>query len=191
MNEATTTTTTSSSSSSSSSSEAPIHVLAIDDSPVDRRVVEKLLKAAMFKVTMVESGKKAIEALGLNEEEDEVETLNNGLKFDIILTDYCMPEMNGYDILKVVKEHSHLKSMPVVIMSSEHDPQRISRCLDTGAQDFIRKPLQLRDMANLRSYVNSKLPIAKTGTKRKAQLDLIPDSKEAERRPHITSVTVA
>ncbi|KAK9134150.1 hypothetical protein Syun_013480 [Stephania yunnanensis] len=142
-------------------------------------------------VTMVESGKKAIEALGLNEEDDEVETLDNDLKFDIILTDYCMPEMNGYDILKVVKEHGHLKSMPVVIMSSEQDPQRISRCLDAGAEDFIRKPLQLRDMVNLRSYVNPKISIAKTGTKRKAQLDLIPDSKEAERRPHITSVTVA
>ncbi|OVA11618.1 Signal transduction response regulator [Macleaya cordata] len=166
-----------------------IHVLAVDDCLIDRKIVEKLLKTAKFKVTTVESGKKAIEVLGLNEE--NVETPLNEHNIDIIFTDYCMPEMNGYDLLKAVKEHSHLKSIPVVIMSSEHDPQRISRCLATGAEEFMRKPLKLRDVQRLRSYVRPITPITITGTKRKVPLDLIPENNGSERRPRIAGVAVA
>ncbi|KAI3966799.1 hypothetical protein MKW92_040852 [Papaver armeniacum] len=166
-----------------------IHVLAVDDCLVDRKIVEKLLKTAKFKVTTVASGKKALEVLGLNEA--IVETPLNEHNIDIIFTDYCMPEMNGYDLLKVVKEHSHLKSIPVVIMSSEHDPERISRCLATGAEEFMSKPLQLRDIQRLRSYVTLVQHITKTGTKRKLPLDLIPENNGSERRPCIAGVAVA
>ncbi|RZC49095.1 hypothetical protein C5167_017519 [Papaver somniferum] len=166
-----------------------IHVLAVDDCLVDRKIVEKLLKTAKFKVTTVATGKKALEVLGLNEA--KVETPLNEQNIDIIFTDYCMPEMNGYDLLKVVKEHSHLKSIPVVIMSSEHDPERISRCLATGAEEFMSKPLQLRDIQRLRSYVTPVQHITKTGTKRKLPLDLIPENNGSERRPCIAGVAVA
>lgn len=44
------------------------------------------------------------------------------LNIDIVFTDYCMPEMSGYDLLKAVKEHGCPKSLPVVIMSSENEP---------------------------------------------------------------------
>ncbi|KAI3978670.1 hypothetical protein MKX01_015845 [Papaver californicum] len=166
-----------------------IHVLAVDDCLVDRKIVEKLLKTAKFKVTTVASGKKALEVLGLNEA--KVETPLNEHNIDIIFTDYCMPEMNGYDLLKVVKEHSHLKSIPVVIMSSEHDPERISRCLAIGAEEFMSKPLQLRDIQRLGSYVTPVQQITKTGTKRKLPLDLIPENNGSERRPCIAGVAVA
>ncbi|XP_058090367.1 two-component response regulator ORR9-like isoform X2 [Magnolia sinica] len=47
-------------------------------------------------------------------------------RIDVILTDYCMPEMISHDLLKVVKEHKCLKSIPVVVMSSDKEPRRIS-----------------------------------------------------------------
>ncbi|XP_043694713.1 two-component response regulator ORR3-like [Telopea speciosissima] len=175
--------------SASSSSGALIHVLAVDDCLVDRKVVEKLLKAAKFKVTIVESGKKAMEVLRLNEE--KIESTVDDQKIDIILTDYCMPEMNGYDLLKAVKENNCLKSMPVVIMSSEHVPERISRCLDAGAEDFIQKPLRIRELQRLRNFVLPVTPTPVTGMKRKVPLDLLPESNTSERRPRLAGVAVA
>ncbi|OAY23842.1 two-component response regulator ORR3 [Manihot esculenta] len=168
----------------------PIHVLAVDDCFFDRKIVGKILEKASFKVTSVESGKKALEVLGLNQDKVEKSTYNDQ-KINIILTDYCMPEMNGYDLLMAVKENSNVKSIPVVIISSEYDPQRISRCLASGAEAFLRKPLQQKDLQKLRSYVRHSAPVPKTGTKRKVTLDLIPETGTAETRPRIAGVAVA
>jgi two-component response regulator ARR-A family len=46
---------------------------------------------------------------------------------NLIITDYCMPGMTGYDLLKKIKESSSLRDIPVVIMSSENIPARINR----------------------------------------------------------------
>ncbi|EHA8589385.1 putative Two-component response regulator ORR5 [Cocos nucifera] len=72
---------------------------------------------------------------------------------NMIITDYWMPEMTGYELLKKVKESSELKRIPVVIMSSENVPNRISRCLEEGAEDFLLKPIQPSDVSRLCSRV--------------------------------------
>lgn len=46
---------------------------------------------------------------------------------NLIMTDYCMPEMTGYDLLKIVKASSAFKEIPVIVMSSENDSNRIER----------------------------------------------------------------
>jgi CheY-like chemotaxis protein len=46
---------------------------------------------------------------------------------NLIMTDYCMPGMTGYDLLKIVKASSAFKEIPVIVMSSENDPNRIER----------------------------------------------------------------
>lgn len=49
------------------------------------------------------------------------------LEVNLIITDYCMPGMTGYDLLRKIKESKSLKDIPVVIMSSENVPSRINR----------------------------------------------------------------
>ncbi|XP_064949967.1 two-component response regulator ORR2-like [Musa acuminata AAA Group] len=155
-----------------------VRVLVVDDSPSDRKIVEMLLKnsGGLFEVIAVESGEKAMEVLGLN----GVTALLNDKNIDVILTDYCMPQMTGYDLLKAVKEHSSYPSIPVVMMSSENDPQRISRCQGDGAIDFILKPLKVKDVQRLRSYALGRSPISKSGTKRKLPVDWIAESSSYE-----------
>ncbi|XP_057517172.1 two-component response regulator ARR6-like isoform X2 [Amaranthus tricolor] len=127
------------------------HVLAVDDSFVDRKVIERLLKISSCKVTVVESGKRALELLGLDEEKSSVEC--KGLKVHLIITDYSMPEMTGYDLLKKIKESSIFKEVPVVIMSSENILTRIDRCLEEGAKDYILKPVKLSDVKRLKQFI--------------------------------------
>ncbi|CAL5027327.1 unnamed protein product [Urochloa decumbens] len=125
--------------------EGVMRVLLVDDSPVDRRVAQLLLSsdscAGSFHVIAVDSAKKAMEFLGLKD----------GKAIDMVLTDYCMPEMTGYDLLKAIKALNPLKPIPVIVMSSEDEPQRISRCLNAGAEDYIVKPLQSKDVQRLRN----------------------------------------
>ncbi|KAK1680728.1 hypothetical protein QYE76_041576 [Lolium multiflorum] len=115
----------------------PPYVMTVDDSSVDRALVTALLRRSKYRVTAVDSGKRALEML---DSEPNV---------SMIITDYWMPEMTGYDLLKKIKESSELKQIPVVIMSSENVPTRITRCLEEGAEEFLLKPVRSSDISRI------------------------------------------
>ncbi|KAH1040069.1 hypothetical protein J1N35_041812 [Gossypium stocksii] len=142
----------------STSDTEEVHVLAVDDSLVDRKVIERLLRISSCKVTAVDSGRRALQYLGLDEGIQKKETNGfDGLKVDLIITDYCMPGMTGYELLKKVKESSAFREIPVVIMSSENVIARIDRCLEEGAEDFIVKPVKLSDVKRIIDYTTTEL----------------------------------
>ncbi|XP_022727385.1 two-component response regulator ARR5-like isoform X1 [Durio zibethinus] len=128
-----------------------LHVLAVDDSHVDRKVIEKLLKISSCKVTAVESGTRALQFLGLDGEKGSLGF--NGLKVNLIMTDYSMPGMTGYELLKKIKQSSAFREIPVVIMSSENILTRIDRCLEEGAEEFLVKPVKLSDVKRLKDFI--------------------------------------
>ncbi|PKI63023.1 hypothetical protein CRG98_016662 [Punica granatum] len=147
--------------------EAKFHVLAVDDSIIDRKLIERLLRTSSYQVTAVDSGSKALELLGLNrDKEGEEEEIGDEaeetpsvspscqeMEVNLIITDYFMPGMTGYDLLRKIKESKYYKNVPVVIMSSENVPSRITRCLEEGAEEFFLKPVQLSDVNKLRPHL--------------------------------------
>ncbi|CAK7329005.1 unnamed protein product [Dovyalis caffra] len=128
-----------------------LHVLAVDDSFVDRKVIERLLKISSCRVTVVESGTRALQYLGLDGEKSSVGF--NDLKINLIMTDYSMPGMTGYELLKKIKESSTFREIPVVIMSSENILTRIDRCLEEGAEEYILKPVKLSDVKRIKDVI--------------------------------------
>lgn len=142
--------------------ETQFHVLAVDDCLIDRKLIERLLKTSSYQVTAVDSGSKALEFLGLNGENElrdskpasvSPDPYHQHIEINMIITDYCMPGMTGYDLLKKIKESKYFKDIPVVIMSSENVPSRINRCLKEGAEEFFLKPVQLSDVNKLRPHL--------------------------------------
>ncbi|WCJ33364.1 Two-component response regulator ARR9 [Euphorbia peplus] len=158
--------------------ESNFHVLAVDDSIIDRKLIERLLKTSSYQVTTVDSGTKALEFLGFNShlptDSPSLSPLTHHHEVDVnlIITDYCMPGMTGYDLLKKVKESSSLKNIPVVIMSSENVPSRINRCLEEGAEEFFLKPVRKADLNRLKCHM------MKTKIKNKKQETEILESNE-------------
>ncbi|KAF3512569.1 hypothetical protein Bca4012_002426 [Brassica carinata] len=137
--------------------ESQFHVLAVDDSFFDRKMIERLLQKSSCQVTTVDSGSKALEFLGLREsnqsDDPNATSTSPEVEINLIITDYCMPGMTGYDLLKRVKESAAFRSIPVVIMSSENIPARISRCLEEGAEEFFLKPVKLADLTKLKPHM--------------------------------------
>lgn len=129
-----------------------LHVLAVDDNFVDRKVIERLLKISSFRVTVVDSGMSALQFLGLNGE-DDLSVRIDSLNVNLIMTDYSMPGMTGYELLKKIKESSALREIPVVVMSSENILARIDRCLEEGAEEFLLKPVKLSDVKRLKEFI--------------------------------------
>ncbi|CAL5005308.1 unnamed protein product [Urochloa decumbens] len=117
------------------------HVLLVDDSCVDRLVAERVLKSCNIRVTIVKGPKEGLKFLDM---EHDVQ---------LILTDYCMPDMTGYDLLLEVKKSPKLNHLPVVITCTEDVPERIKKCLDGGAKDYITKPVKVANVPKLLSYI--------------------------------------
>ncbi|MED6181892.1 Two-component response regulator Orr10 [Stylosanthes scabra] len=143
-----------------STAASQFHVLAVDDSLIDRMLIERLLKTSSFHVTTVDSAVKALQYLGLVEDKlrsyhtnSEIHHQDVEVNVNLIITDYCMPEMTGYDLLRKIKESNYLKDIPVVIMSSENVPSRINRCLEDGAEEFFLKPVQQSDVNKLKPHL--------------------------------------
>ncbi|XP_061369627.1 two-component response regulator ARR6-like isoform X2 [Gastrolobium bilobum] len=130
---------------------AELHVLAVDDSHVDRKVIERLLKISSCKVTVVESGTRALQYLGLDGDKSSIGF--DSVKVNLIMTDYSMPGMTGYELLKKIKESSVFREIPVVVMSSENILTRIDSCLEEGAEEFLLKPVKLSDVKRLTNFI--------------------------------------
>ncbi|CAL9069080.1 two-component response regulator ORR9-like isoform X1 [Musa acuminata AAA Group] len=144
--------------SSSRGSSRPHHPAKVTTTLLDR--VERRgwdLKACVgASVTTVDSGSKALQMLGLREDEESTSPVpadKNKIEVNLVMTDYCMPGMTGYDLLKKIKGSSSLKNIPVVIMSSENVPSWTTRCLEGGAEEFFLKPIKLSDMTRLIPYL--------------------------------------
>ncbi|KAM7275963.1 hypothetical protein ACFE04_017829 [Oxalis oulophora] len=106
---------------------AKLHVLAVDDNNTDRKIAEVLLKSFSCKVTTAENGQSALEFLGLGNGKENSFKGTTVSKVNLIITDYCMPGMTGYELLKKIKESSVMKEIPVIIMSSDNIPTRIQK----------------------------------------------------------------
>jgi len=107
-----------------------IKVLAVDDDIINL----KLLKSILIKLPFIEEvleAKHGADALGILKGQDDI---------GLILLDIIMPVMGGIEMLKVVRADESLKSIPVIVLTT--DETKRSEALDCGANDFIMKPVR-------------------------------------------------
>ncbi|KAL2503581.1 Two-component response regulator ARR9 [Abeliophyllum distichum] len=173
------------------------HVLAVDDSNIDRKLLERLLTVSSYQVTCVDSGDKALEYLGLldiEENENSRTSISSSSsskssqkevsKVNLIMTDYSMPGITGYDLLKRVKRSSW-KDVPVVVMSSENIPSRINMCLEGGAEEFLLKPVKLADLRKLHSHLLNTTNINDSKENKNTKKRKATSPEHSDRRPRI------
>jgi CheY-like chemotaxis protein len=103
-------------------------ILVIDDSPTIRKVVSAILERAGYEAASAADGQQGLDAL------------SNGGKVDLVLLDFVMPRMNGYQFCRALRTHEQFRSLPVVLMSAKSDRIREQFVQQTGAVDAITKP---------------------------------------------------
>ena len=114
-------------------------ILIVDDSLPMRSVIKKTIKAAGFGQSEFLEAANGKEALTLLK--------NNWV--DMVMTDHNMPVMNGLDFIRAVKADELLKTIPVVVVSTEGDESRIKEFLDGGAVGYIAKPFAAEAIRDL------------------------------------------
>lgn len=69
-------------------------------------------------------------------------------RYLLVLLDLNLPDMQGTEILELVKNNQHTKRLPIVILTTTDDEQEIQRCYDLGANVYITKPVDYEGFAN-------------------------------------------
>jgi DNA-binding response OmpR family regulator len=77
---------------------------------------------------------------------DALSYLQQGNIPDIIITDLNTPELNGFELLSQIKDSSFFKGIPVIILSGEEGSETRIKCLEAGADDYILKPFNPREL---------------------------------------------
>lgn len=102
-------------------------ILVVDDNEINRDLLSRRLERQGYTVAVANSGRRALEMLIAE-------------KFDLVLLDIVMPEMNGYQVLEHLKADEQLRHIPVIMLSSLDDLDSIVRCIEIGAEDYLSKP---------------------------------------------------
>jgi two-component system chemotaxis response regulator CheY len=117
----------------------PLNVLIVDHSAVMRKILERSLRQTHIEIASVTEARDGAEAL---------EKLGNGANIQVIFSDLSMPNVDGLELLRRLKESEKLKQVPVVIVTTEGTESKVMQALALGAAAYIRKPftpVQMRE----------------------------------------------
>ena len=103
-------------------------ILIVDDSMLNRALLADMIGDA-YRIIEAEDGKQAVAALQ-----------KEGAGISLVLLDYVMPQMNGFDVLEVMNKNGWIKDIPVIMVSAESDAAYIERAYELGVTDFINRP---------------------------------------------------
>lgn len=109
-------------------------VLLVEDSAHDEMFTLRAFRKTL-EFTSVVVARDGEEAVGL------LNTESRGSRPDLILLDLKVPKLDGFEVLRHIREHRHLKLVPVVIMSSSGEERDVDRSYALGANSYIRKPV--------------------------------------------------
>jgi len=120
-----------------------LNILLIEDNPADARWILEVFKDMDIKsdLHIVKDGIEAMDYL--NREKN----FKNVPEPDIILLDLSLPRMDGFEVLKKIKNDKDLKSMPVVVITASDYPNDINEAYKNCANYYISKPVDF-DMVN-------------------------------------------
>ncbi|MFD0959948.1 hybrid sensor histidine kinase/response regulator [Paenibacillus chungangensis] len=142
-----------------------IQLLAIDDDPVNLKVLAGILPAEQYQVTSVTSAQEALSLL-------------RSKPWDIVLTDVMMPHMSGYELTRRIREHFTMSELPILLLTARSQPSDIYAGFMAGANDYVSKPVNALEL----NYRINALAALKHSVKERLRLEAA--YLQAQIQPH-------
>ncbi len=114
-------------------------ILAIDDEPINLRVLSSILTTEQYHVCAVQSGQEALARV-----ED--------MEWDLIISDVMMPQMSGYELTRKIRERYTMTELPILLLTARGQPENTAYGFQCGANDYVTKPV---DAIELRARVQA------------------------------------
>ena len=102
-------------------------ILIVDDSKLNRDILKEIL-GETYNYLEAENGNQAIQMIGEN------------IEIDLMLLDLNMPQMNGFEVLKIMKRSQCIAEIPVIMVSSEDAVDTMRKAYELGITDYITRP---------------------------------------------------
>lgn len=118
-------------------------ILVVDDTPDNLFLIQAILEEEGYQIEIINNGGDALASI----EADPP---------DLLLLDVMMPGIDGFEVTRRIRQNEKLPFMPILLITA-HDQPSVAQGLDTGADDFIRKPVDFDELlARVRSLLNLK-----------------------------------
>lgn len=140
------------------------NVLVVDDSNVQRNILEQILLDMKLNVDSAKNGQEALEILK-----------NSEKKYSLVLTDYNMPKMDGMELVSKLREEYDKDELGIIALSSNEEAKTITEFIKLGANDYINKSYSNTEVI---TRVNSTLDL----------LDLFEENREMAFKDFLTSL---
>jgi two-component system chemotaxis sensor kinase CheA len=105
-------------------------ILIVDDDLNNLLALTPLLERWGLNVTAAGDGQEALDTLG------------GADRFDLVLMDIMLPQMDGFETIRKIRQQSHFGDMPIICLSAKGGPSNRSQCIEAGANDILSKPVE-------------------------------------------------
>lgn len=112
-------------------------ILLADDDMRNVFALSKVLKERGLEILKAENGKSALNVL------------DKTLTVDLVLMDIMMPEMDGYEAMKAIRQQSKYRNLPIIALTAKAMKEDRQKCIDAGANDYITKPVDVDRLLSL------------------------------------------
>lgn len=136
---------------SASHSEDRIHVLIVDDDPINLNIICDILQDDASSATRATSGEQALRLLQTRE-------------WDLVVADVMMPQMSGYELTRAIRERFTVSELPVLLLTARTRTEDIMAGFHAGANDYVAKPVdafelqtRVKALAGLKRAVRKQL----------------------------------
>ncbi|MBE0340497.1 response regulator [Paenibacillus sp. 28ISP30-2] len=140
-------------------------ILAVDDDPVNLKILEGILATDAYDIVTVTSGEEALRILDHQE-------------WDLVIADVMMPQMSGYELTRRVREYFAISELPVLLLTTRSQREDLYTGFLAGANDYITKPV---DSLELKSRVHALTEVRRSASER---LRMEAAWLQAQIRPH-------
>ncbi|MCU0692723.1 MAG: response regulator [Polyangiaceae bacterium] len=109
-------------------------VLLVEDHPINQHVAVDLLFGASLSIEIANNGKEALQVLEKH--------ASAGVRVDLVLMDLLMPEMDGYEATRRIREDPRFRELPIVALTAHAMTGERDNCLNAGMNDYVSKPIE-------------------------------------------------
>jgi len=113
------------------------HILVVDDDPRNIFALTSLLENQEMRVTTVTNGQAAIDII------------RGAPDLSIVLMDIMMPDMDGYETMRIIRNLSEFRTLPIIALTAKAMKGDREKCLEAGASDYIAKPVNTEQLLSL------------------------------------------
>src|SRR5215207_7200954 len=108
-------------------------ILVVDDSPINLKLVSAALVPAGYEIVTAQNGREALQRV-------------EGIQPDMVILDVMMPELNGYEVCRRLRQRANLGQLPIMMLTANDSLEERINGLEAGADDYMSKPFEVPEL---------------------------------------------